>query len=103
VKTEAISNLERAHIIQQLAHHGKWKAERMGATVEMARFRTLTDGRRVYSTSASLVYYSVTLAGHLVVSARADTVGQAVDDVNKIIHGHAPQLTARVAQSARAV
>jgi hypothetical protein len=43
------------------------------------------------------------MAGSLVVSARADTVGQAVDDINQIIHGHPPQLTARAVQWARGV
>lgn len=93
---DAISSIERAHIVHELDTHGKWTAKRMGTLVEMARFRSRADPNVSHR-----IYYSVTLAGQLVVSARADTVDLAIDDINQIIHGHPPQLSARAVQCAR--
>lgn len=96
MKRDALSNLERAHIILELDKRNKWTGVRMGATVEMLRVRAIP------TRGPDRIYYSVVLAGDLVVSARADTVGQAVDDINQIIHGHPPQLSARAVQCAGA-
>ena len=90
MKDDAISNLERAHIKVELAICRRWKAVRMGATVQMVRILSTIPPKVLFR-----IYYSVVLAGDLVVSARADTVGQAVDDINSIIHGYAVQIWAR--------
>src|SRR5665647_623248 len=83
MKTDAISSIERRFVILALDKQRKWTAKRLGATVEMARFKTHMGRGRIY--------YSVTLRGDLVISARADTVDLAVDDINRIIHGYAVQ------------
>ena len=89
MKIDAISSIERPHITLELDKRNKWTGVRMGATIELVRFRSRADANLSHR-----IYYSVTMAGNLVVSARADTVGQAIDDINQIIHGHAPQLHA---------
>jgi hypothetical protein len=97
MKPEAISTIELPHIILELDKRNKWKGVRMGATIELVRFRSRDDANLSHR-----IYYSVTVAGDLVVSARADTVGQAVDDINQIIHGYAVGIWARPgAQCAR--
>jgi hypothetical protein len=84
MKIEAISIHERAIIIRQLALTGKWRAERLGALVEMARFKTATS---------SVIQYSVSMGRYLIVSARAATVADAVTDINAMIAGRRPQAT----------
>jgi hypothetical protein len=81
MKIDAISMTERAIIIQHLALHGKWRAKRMGSTVEIARIQTLTG---------NVIQYAVTISRHSVVHARAATVADAVTEVNHIIATHAP-------------
>ena len=98
MKPEAISTIELPHILLALDKLNKWKGLRMGATIDIARFRSRADCNLSHR-----IYYSVTMAGDLVVSARADTLNQAVDDINQIIHGHPPQLSARAVQCARGV
>ena len=88
---DAISNLERDTIIRHLAQHGKWRAVRGSAMVDLARF-----------TAGGEIHYSVTLDRHLIVSARAKTVEAALDDVNAIIHRRAlPPMAGRAADPRR--
>jgi hypothetical protein len=89
MKIDAISTHEACTIIQHLPLHGKWRATRMGADVEIVRLSTATGNQ---------IHYSVTIERTLVVTARAQTVKAAVDDINSIIHGRTP-----VALAGRAV
>lgn len=90
MKTDAISSIERPYIILALDKRNTWHEVRMGATIDIMRVRSRPDCNLSHR-----IYYSVVLDGDLVVSARADTVGQAVADINRIIHGHAVQIWAR--------
>jgi|ERR1035437_6190908 hypothetical protein len=99
MKPEAISTIDLPPILLALNKFSKWKGLSMGATIEIVRFRSRWPDAHL----SHRIYYSVTMAGDLVVSARADTVDQAVDDINQIIHGHPPQLSARAVQCARGV
>ena len=71
---DAISNLERDTIIRHLAAHGKWRAVRGGATIDLACFAPGGD-----------IQYAVTLDRHVIVNARAKTVQAAVLEVNDLI------------------
>jgi hypothetical protein len=81
MKIQAISNHERATIIAHLAKHPLWKAERMGASVEIARFTP-------NSKTGESVLYSVTMAGERLAHAKADTVFDACEDINDMIAAH---------------
>lgn len=77
MKIDAISTHERALIIHQLEERGKWHGERMGAQVWIARVKTAHGGE---------IHYTVTI-GRTVVNAKCKTVGEAVAEVNSVIHG----------------
>lgn len=81
MKTDAISGHERATIIAELARRGKWEARRLGANIQLIRFTTR---------EGEMVCYSVAVSSHVVVSARAKTVFDAVLDINRVIALHVP-------------
>jgi hypothetical protein len=97
MKIQAISNHERATIIAHLSKHPLWKAERLGASVEIARF---TPNAK----TGEAVLYSVTMAGARLAHARADTVFDACEDINDMIDSHRtapPPPAGRVADPTR--
>ena len=69
---------EHQTIIRQLALRGKWQTQRNGAHVDMALL-------------GKWIHYSVTIARHKVISARAGSVLEAVADINRIILSRPPE------------
>jgi hypothetical protein len=75
MKSEAISHIERASIIRQLADFGKWAGTRGGAHILMVRFQA--NGKQT-------VHYSARI-GATTISNRVASVAEACDQVNQLV------------------
>ena len=79
MKLEAISTHERALIIQHLSRFGDWEANRLGAHVRIARYRTAGGTK-------TMIQFAVG-RGKFNQHGNAPTVGEAVDEINKLVKG----------------
>jgi hypothetical protein len=87
---DAISMHERSSIIARLAERGRWRGMTQRAVVDIARLKT---------ESGLDISYSVSIAGHSLVRARARNLADAVEDINDMIRAntHSALQSARVA------
>jgi hypothetical protein len=94
MKMPIISTHETSSIIRHLKDHGAWRAERIGATIAIAQIKT---------PASEAVQYSVTFAGERPTTLHADTVPDAVEDINDMLAAYRqkPAPTDRVTDPAR--
>ena len=77
MKIDPISNLDRAFIIRHLHDRCNWEGQRRGYDVRIVRFATRAGQRVQWSASK----------GTFIVAGEANTVGDAVRDINDLIIG----------------
>jgi hypothetical protein len=94
MKMPIISTHETSSIIRQLNERGTWRAERSGATIVIALLKT---------PAGEAVQYSVTIAREQPTTLHADTVPDAVEDINDMLAAwrQKPAPTDRVTDPAR--
>jgi hypothetical protein len=94
MKMPIISTHETSSIIRQLNERGTWRAERSGATIGIALHKT---------PAGEAVQYSVTIGREQPTTLHADTVPDAVEDINDMLAAHRqkPASTDRVTDPAR--
>ena len=85
MKIDAISSHEASHIIRLVNLKLKWEGTRLGFPIEIVWLKNKAMSR---------IHYSVRVSPHRVLSGPAVTVRAAIDEVNQIIRGRAPQSVA---------
>jgi hypothetical protein len=80
MKIDAISTIERSHIIAHLKAHGKWEGTRMQHEVRIVRY----TGRDPGGNLQQRIQYSVRMRA-TTISDTAATAGAAIGEINALI------------------